>query len=396
MKAVILAGGVARKMFPLTDSRPKAMLRIANKPLVEYVMMTAKSAGIKDFVFIVGYKNEQIRDYFGNGKKWGVKITYRTQEESIGTADALKHAEDVLTEPFLLIHSDVMTSKEDLKQIIGCEGMAIGIKKSDDTKDYGTVVNKRGYAKKFIEKAENSESDYINTGIYKLDPSVFKAIDETPISVRGEYELPESIQILVDQFKGKIKCIEIKEWMNITRPWDLLDLNEKIFPKKGLIEGTVEENVHLDGNIIVGKGTIIRSGAYITGNVIIGENCDIGPSCRIRGTTSIGNGCHVGSFVDLKNSIIMDGSKIPHLNYVGDTVIGERCNFGAGSKIANLRFDHKEIADSSRHKLGALIGDDVNIGINACVNAGTFIGNNAIIGPGVLASGTIMPKCKVF
>ncbi len=396
MKAVILAGGEARKMFPLTDSRPKAMLRIANKPLVEYVMMTAKSAGIKDFVFIVGYKNEQIRDYFGNGKKWGVSITYRTQEESIGTADALKHAEDVLTEPFLLIHSDVLTSKEDLKKIIDCDSLAIGIKKSTNTKEYGTVVSKRGYAKKFIEKTENSESDYINTGIYKLDPSVFKAIDETPISVRGEYELPESIQILVDQFKGKIKCIEIQEWMNITRPWDLLEMNEKIFPKKGRIEGTVEENVHIDGNVIVGKGTIIRAGSYITGNVIIGENCDIGPSCRIRGTTSIGNKCHIGSFVELKNSIVMDGTKIPHLNYVGDTVIGERCNLGAGAKIANLRFDHKEIVDSSRHKLGALIGDDVNIGINACINAGTFIGDKAIIGPGVLASGTIMPKCKVF
>ena len=395
MKAVIFAGGEGRKMFPFTDSRPKAMLRIANKPLVEHVLLTAIEAGLNDFVFIIGYRSEQIRDYFGDGSKWGVKITYRSQEEPVGTSDALNHARDILKDPFVVIHGDVVPDAESLKEIINCNGYAMGVKPMTDTRDFGTVIVEDGIAKKIIEKALVPESNIVNTGIYKLDKAVFDAIDNTDISIRGEYELTESLQTFIES-GAKIKCIEMKKWLSITHPWDILTMTEQYVPATLENEGTVEENVHIDGNVSIGKGSVIRAGVYITGTVIIGENCDIGPYCRIRGTTTIGNNCHFGSFVDMKNSIIMDGSKVPHLNYIGDSVIGENCNFGAGSKIANLRFDHKDIGQSGRHKLGALVGDNVNVGINACINAGTIIGNDAIIGPGAVVSQNVMPKSKVF
>jgi bifunctional UDP-N-acetylglucosamine pyrophosphorylase/glucosamine-1-phosphate N-acetyltransferase len=108
----------------------------------------------------------------------------------------------------------------------------------------------------------------------------------------------------------------------------------------------------------------------------------------------------VGAACEVKNSIIMDGSKIPHLNYVGDSIIGKDCNFGAGTKIANLRLDKKDIKvngiETKRRKLGAIIGDNVQTGINAGINVGSMIGNNTFIGPGALASGVIAPDSKLF
>jgi len=164
--------------------------------------------------------------------------------------------------------------------------------------------------------------------------------------------------------------------------------------------GRVEENVIMKGEVSIGKNTVIKSGSYIVGPVIIGQDCDIGPNCYIRPYTAIGDNCRIGSAVEIKSSIIMKNSKIPHHNYIGDSIIGEECNLGAGTKIANLRLDGNNITvggiDTKRRKLGAIIGDGVETGINACINIGTVIGNNAQIGPGALASGVILPNARVF
>ena len=156
----------------------------------------------------------------------------------------------------------------------------------------------------------------------------------------------------------------------------------------------------MKGAISIGKDTIVRSGSYIVGPVVIGQNCEIGPNCYIRPHTSIGDSCHIGNAVEVKNSIIMRGSKIPHHNYVGDSIIGEECNLGAGTKIANLRLDKKDIKvgsiDTKRQKLGAIIGDRVETGINASINIGSIIGNNTHIGPGAIVSGVVSPGSKLL
>jgi bifunctional UDP-N-acetylglucosamine pyrophosphorylase/glucosamine-1-phosphate N-acetyltransferase len=176
---------------------------------------------------------------------------------------------------------------------------------------------------------------------------------------------------------------------------------------KGLetnIEGEVSEKATVEGPLQVGKGTHVRAGTYIEGPVIIGRDCEMGPNAYIRPSTSIGDHCKVGNAVEVKNSIVMDHTKIPHLSYVGDSVIGERCNFGAGTKVANLRLDEKEVmvvvdgakTGSGRRKLGVIMGDDVKTGINATIDVGTIIGEGTFIGIGALARGTISPKSKIL
>ena len=203
----------------------------------------------------------------------------------------------------------------------------------------------------------------------------------------------------------KLKGIFLKEWRDVVYPWHLLDANEEILKKiDKKIDGIVEKNATIKGNVIVGENTTIMPGTYIEGPAVIGENCKIGPNCYIRPYTSIGKGCHIGNACEVKNSIIMNNSNVPHQNYIGDSIIGENCNLGAGSKVANLRLDKKNInvvlrgkkMNTGRRKLGVILGDNVQTGINSMMNVGTMVGNDAFIGPGSIVTGEIKPKAKIM
>jgi bifunctional UDP-N-acetylglucosamine pyrophosphorylase/glucosamine-1-phosphate N-acetyltransferase len=239
-----------------------------------------------------------------------------------------------------------------------------------------------------------------NAGLYLFTPEVFDAIARTEKSPRGEYEITDSLKILMGGKPGLLYQ-ELGSWLDLSYPWDLLTANESMLTGlKGQNPGQVEDNVFLKGEVVIGPNTVVKSGTYIEGPVIIGAGCRIGPNCYIRPATSIGDNCHIGAATEVKNAIIMKGTDFPHLNYVGDSVIGEGCNFGAGTKIANLRLDKQNIyvmgIDTGRRKLGAVIGDRVETGINTSINVGTMIGNNTFIGPGVVASGIIAPDSKLF
>jgi len=172
--------------------------------------------------------------------------------------------------------------------------------------------------------------------------------------------------------------------------WEFLEKMEEMTAKQEYkCLGKIEDNVVIEGNVFLGKNSVIKSGTRIEGNVLIGENCVIGPNAYLRKNAIIGNNCNVINS-EVKNSIILHNTKIPHFAYVGDSVIGENVNLGAGTKIANLRFDDKTIkvsifgkrADSKRRKLGALVGSNTKTGINSSINCGKIVGRNCRIFPG--------------
>ncbi|HJX12348.1 MAG TPA: bifunctional sugar-1-phosphate nucleotidylyltransferase/acetyltransferase [Dehalococcoidales bacterium] len=400
MKAVILAAGEGNRMRPLTSHRPKVMLPIANKPIVEHLLVEAGEAGIREFVFIVGYGDAQVRSYFGEGEKWGVSIAYAEQRKQLGTADAIRMVAGVVDGNFLVINGDVVVSRKDIKRLAKSGHNTMSVIQVKDPRGLGMVELAEDRVVNIYEKTEKPPTLMANAGLYLFTPQIFDAIARTEKSPRGEYEITDSLQMLMDTADG-LHYQEIKSWLDLSYPWDLLRANESMLA--GLVAenlGEVEANVVLKGNVVIGKGTAVRSGAYIVGPVIIGEDCEVGPNCYIRPSTAIGDGCHIGAAVEIKNSIIMRGTKVPHHNYVGDSVIGEECNLGAGTKIANLRLDKKNIfaggIDTGRRKLGAIIGDRVETGINASINVGAIIGNNTFIGPGAVASGVILPDSKIF
>ncbi len=400
MKAIILAAGEGNRMHPLTYTRPKVMLPIASKPILEHLLIEAEKAGVSEFIFIVGYHDEQVRHYFGSGDKWGVNIDYCTQRKQLGTADAIKMVDGLVDENFLMINGDIIVNQKDIKSLATKNDNTMSVFEVEDTQDLGLVELGEGKVVHIYEKVEKPPSRMANAGLYLFTPDIFAAVSQTSKSPRGEYEITDSLQLLIDQ-GHYILYQKIDYWLDISYPWDLLPANEYLLAEtESQNLGKVEENVVIKDMVSIGEGTIVRSGSYIVGPVIIGQNCDIGPNCYIRPYTSIGDGCHVGGAVEVKNSIIMSGSKIPHHNYVGDSVIGEGCNLGAGTKIANLRLDKKEIwvagVNTKRRKLGAIIGDGVETGINASINIGTIIGSNARIGPGAFASGVIAPNSIIL
>lgn len=402
MKCVILAAGEGKRMRPLTYTRPKVMLPVANRPILEWNLINAIDAGIKDFIFVVGYKNEKVREHFENGEKWDVSIKYVNQGKPLGTAHAIGMVETFVDDDFVVMCGDTIFGRDDIKRVVSRVN-SIGITEVDDATAYGAVELDGKKVVRIHEKMEKSISNIINTGLYHFDKNIFKFIKKTKISPRGEYEITDSINIFVKQYD--LEAVNIKEWRDVVYPWNLLDLNEEMLKKiEGEIKGKVEENITIKGKVIVGEGSMIKSGSYIEGPVVIGKNCKIGPNCYIRPYTSIGNDCHVGNACEVKNSIIMDGSKIPHQNYVGDSVIGFNCNLGAGTKIANLRLDKKDIKvslngkriDTRQRKLGTIMGDNVQTGINSMIDVGTIIGNDVFIGPGAIARGEIKPNAIIM
>jgi len=400
LKAVILAAGEGNRMRPLTSHRPKVMLPLANKPILEHLLVEASAAGIAEFILVVGYGDEQVRGYFGDGQKWGVTIAYCEQRKQLGTADAIGKVSDLVAGNFLVMNGDVVVGRKDIKKLAASRGNTLGVIEVEDPRGLGMVELADDRVVNIYEKITKPPTLTANAGLYLFTPEIMDIIARTEKSPRGEYEITDSLKLLIATGAG-LHYHRLASWLDVSYPWDLLAANEGVMAGMKLENlGQVEPGAVLQGPVGIGRDTIVRSGSYIVGPVVIGEGGDIGPSCFIRPATAIGDGCRIGAAVEVKNSIIMNGTKIPHHNYVGDSVIGERCNLGAGTKIANLRLDKKDIrvsgVDTGRRKLGAIIGDDVETGINCSINVGSIIGGGSFIGPGAVVSGVVLPGSKLY
>ena len=410
-KAVILAAGAGIRLSPLTETRPKHLIPIAGKPILEYTIESLQECKIKEILLIVGYKKDQILDYFQNGEKWGVRISYTEQKEYLGTAHATRLAEKfVSNDSFLLIYGDLLMDSQVYVQMVEVarkEKNALACKTVKDPTKFGVVeCDDRGYIRKIVEKPiDHSHGNLINAGVYLFTPEIFRAIEKTEKSKRDEFELTDSMDLFL-KMGNKIRVLDISDlyWNDIGRPWDILNANSFFLDKKfGEIKGIIEPGVYIKGNIIVGVGTIIKSGTYIEGPVFIGENCIIGPNSYLRPYTSLGNNVRVGNSSEIKNSVVFARTHISHLSYVGDSIIGENVNFGAGAIVSNVRLDKNEISMNIKEesiktglkKLGTVVGDNVQLGINSMVMVGRKIGSNASIGPGTIVDRDI-PSDTIF
>lgn len=400
MNGVLLTAGEGTRMRPLTLTRPKTMLRVGGKPILQYNLEALRDAGIKDIVMVVGYKEDAIKDYFKDGSSFGVNITYITQEKRLGTANAIGSVFNAVKDEFIVLNGDIIVDPKliiDLIEKYQSENASsiLMLTEVEDPSSFGVVEIENGRIRNIVEKPAPGEapSNLINAGIYLFDKTVFEAIDKTEKSERGEYEITDSLKIQMSENKVVLGVKSDNKWIDVGRPWELLDINEHFISEiEENIEGKIEEGVTIHGPIILGKNSIIRSGTYIFGPIVIGEGSDIGPNSYLRKYTYIGNNVNVGNAVEIKNSIIMDGTNVNHLSYVGDSVIGANCNIAAGTNIANLRFDGKSVKmnikgqkiDCGIRKLGAIFGDNVKTGINSSFNPGVKVGINSAVGSGTI------------
>jgi len=390
MQCILLAAGEGKRMRPLTAHRPKVMLPLANRPMLEHLIVAARDAGIREFILVVGYGEREVREYFSDGSAWGVSIRYSLQKHQFGTADALNATRDFVSGTFLVMNGDMMVPVDDIRSMIRKSAPCMGVYHTDHPERYGVVALEGDLVSDLVEKSPSPRSTLINAGLYLFTDEIFGVLDKISLSSRGEYELTDALAEYIQE-----KCLTaytLSEWLDVGSPWDLLEANARLMGRMiSRTEGTIEKGVVVSGPLSVGKGTVIKSGTYIEGPCIIGENARIGPHAYIRGSTTIGDDCHIGHATEIKNSLIMHGTKIPHFNYVGDSIVGSDCNFGAGTKIANLRHDHGPVKacgkNTGREKFGAVIGDNVRFGINCSVNTGAVIGSGAQFAPHTFIEG---------
>ncbi|MGE4275069.1 MAG: bifunctional sugar-1-phosphate nucleotidylyltransferase/acetyltransferase [Candidatus Methanomethylophilaceae archaeon] len=404
MRALILAAGEGTRLKPITDNLPKPLITVGGKPLLTHTLEALRQVGVDRVSIVVGFQGERIRKHYQRGEPLGLDIDYIEQKERKGTAHAIGTAEGRFQEPFFCMAGDVMVSPSDLHAMLDLQkekgGTVMAAVAVDNPSSYGVLRVQEGRMLEIVEKPRAPAGNLINASIYLMDPAVFRHIQATNRSPRGEYEITDSLTMMAAQEGVWVHQLH-GDWMDIGSPWDLLEANRMIMDKMtGSIQGQVEEGCHLHGPVVVEEGARIRSGSYIEGPVYISSGCDVGPNCYIRAHTCLGPDCRVGNACEVKNTLVSAGSKIPHQSYVGDSIIGRDCNLGAGTKVANLRFDHRSIrvnlkdkeVDTGRRKLGVIMGDDVNTGINCVILPGTVIHHGASIGPGAKAQGVIGPN----
>ncbi len=360
-------------MYPLTIAKPKQVLPVVNVPAVMRTVQQLKGL-VKELYVIVGDHENHIKNALG--KTNGIKVVYVRQAKPLGTGHALLQLKDKLHDSFLVLNGDDLYAKEDLKKMLQYPA-AILAKTVHDPENYGVLTKDGASLKKITEKPKKPTSKLANTGAYLLTPDIFLFKSAMKKTARGELELTDMVQAYAK--KNKIRVVTAKFWYPLTFPWSILDAHHDLLKDiDSDIKGTIERFVTIKGDVVIGRGTVVKSGTYIEGPAVIGNNCSIGPNAYIRGSTVVGDDCKIGNAVEIKNTTIMNGTNVGHLSYVGDSVIGEHANLGAGTMIANLRHDEKTIhtpvkgklIDTGRRKLGAIIADNVHTGINTSIYPG--------------------------
>jgi len=212
MLAVILAGGKGVRMLPLTKEIPKAMVKLKGKPLLEWIILELKNAGVNKLAIVVGYKKEKIIEYFGNSFA-GLPITYVEQKRALGTAHALLQAKDVAKDErqFIACHGDVIAKGTDIKRLIDAEGKAVvALRLEKNAERFGVIEVKHNKIVSIVEKPKGIKEALVNAGLYKFDPSIFELLSKLKRNrARNEYELTDALKKLVE--KNELHYVIIKQ-----------------------------------------------------------------------------------------------------------------------------------------------------------------------------------------
>ena len=366
MQAVILAAGEGKRVRPLTRSRPKVMIPVANRPIIEYVIEALEKNGIREIIVVVGYRKEQVTRFLN---QLDMPIEVVVQKKQLGTAHALKCAESLITGDFLLLPGDNYIDAHSIGRIKEIKN-AMLVKEHPNPSNFGVVLLKDGFVTRIIEKPEHSPSFMVSTGIFSLTRDFFSYISENNVT--------DAVSSMLTSGEH-LTAVIADDWQDAIYPWDILKMNKHLLKNlPEAREGSASRQTTIQGAVRIGKGTTIGPNTVISGPVIIGSDCEIGPNCCIMPNTSLGSRVKIEPFTCIGNSLIMDDTSIGSHSRIIDAVTGQGCRLS----------DHTTIVTSAslldiegtviKPEFGAVLGDQVISG-SFTIFKNCIVGNNVSV-----------------
>jgi len=340
MKGIILSGGKGTRLRPLTHTGPKQLVPVANKPVLQYAVEDLRDASITDIGIILGNKGRnEIREFLGDGSGLGVDITYLVQGNPLGLAHAVGVAEEFVGDDNFVVYLGDNIMKEGITEMAenfraGDYEAGIALQEVDNPQQFGVAdVAEDGSVRELVEKPDDPPSDLALIGIYLFSPAVFDVIRDLEPSWRGELEITDAIQGLLED--GTVDSHVVEGWWKDTgKPEDILKANRLVLadidPDQA---GTIEDGADISGRVAVAEGAMVESGAVVRGPVTIGADTVVAEGTYIGPYTAVGPDCHLNG-VHIENSVVVGDSTITADERIVDSLLGRGADLrDAGEKM---------------------------------------------------------------
>jgi len=375
MKAAILAAGEGRRLWPLTHHRPKPMLPVGNRPLLEYVIEAVAAASIDEIILVVGYQRNRIQTHFGDGDQWDVDIEYVVQERQLGTGHAVAQLQPHVDEEFLVLNGDRLieqTLVEEVRDAPANTAATVGVTRVEEPQRYGVVTTDGDRLLNIEEKPTQTSSQIINAGVYRLSPDIFEQIEQADRTADGESALTTAItDLAVDQPVGVVRYSDT--WSDVSQLWDILTVNDDVLARR---ECPAAGDQH--------------ETAVVTDRVCCANDSTVGPNATVNRGTALGSNVSVGTGAIVSNSVVLPDATIEPGAVIADCIVGQNVTVGPNTTITGgTTAVTVEGIEYSNTTLGAAIGDNTQIGGGVVIEPGTIIGDGSTVDDGAVISGLI-------
>jgi len=378
--AVILAAGEGRRLEPLTNRRPKPMMPVANRPLLEHVIDSVVAAGIDRIVLVVGYKQERIRNHFRDGNDWGVTIEYVEQSTQLGTGHAVLQAEPVVDGPFVVLNGDRIVDADAVSavrdRLRDGDAPLVTVTAVEEPRDYGVVRLDGDRVTEIDEKPEGPvDTNRINAGVYGFSPAIFDAIRAT--NATGELAITATLNDLTAE--NELTALGYDgRWLDVSNLWDVLTVNAAL--------------IHDSDHAREAPATGQRIGDTVTvaGDVVLAGNVRVGPNATLNGATAIGSNVTVAANAVVENSVVFPDAVIGPGAVVRDAVVAGNAQIGSNATVTG-GLSTVVVGDAVHRDvtLGGVVGDNASIGGGATLTDGAVVGDGVRADAGVVLDGRV-------
>lgn len=406
MQAVLLAAGNSSRFVPFTGLGHKSLIKLLGKTIIEHTVLSVKKAGITDIIIVIG-KDSPVREVVGDGKRFGVTITYVVLPEALGMGAAILQAKEHLQERFFVLnayHMDFEQFAKDMQALQILDDTAVLLGKAADGHGYGFFKFAGKTVTGVFEKPQESLKDALQiVGVYLVNKKFLEVLEKTPLE---HYHFETALHTYAQT--KKITFLETrKPTLTLKYAWDLFGIKDYLLAQLSgqyiSPNAVLSAKAELKGTVYIEEGATILEGACLKGPVYIGRQAFVGNNCVLRNGTVVEEGGVAGSFLELKNTIIMEHATT-HTGLIEDSIIGRKCKIAAGVLTANVRLDRGPIptvvkdakVNTGLTSLGCILGDNVKLGARVTTMPGVIVGEKSLIGPSTTVMKNLAPMTKYY